>query len=799
MFARFGRLKEANHIFRQVAKPSVYTWSAIVLANAVLGNSVKALQLYSYMMEGDLEPDSHTFVAVLMACTNGEELMDGMLVHTHVIECGLESMPYIASGLILLYASFSRLADAQLVYDRQEKPSVVLLSELIHGYAENDCFADAIVLFRRMQLAGVEINEITCVCMVKACASARAIKEGMKTHFLMVEMRGIELQSVTRTSLVYMYGQFGMMQDARKIFRESREHDILEWNALIAGEAQHSCVIEVLQLYNQMQQHGVEPNQITFTCILKACAIANVLTTGKEFHAYLVGRNLQMDVVLTNALLNIYARSGDIQNTFKLFKLMEKRNVATWTIVITACAENGYRDAAFQLFELMLKEGMIPNNMTFLSILSACSHIAELKLIHSCIIDLHSELDATLVSCLIRRHGEFSSLLDSLNIFEQLIDCDIVTWNAIITVHAQHGCQDEALSLFIRMQMEGFKPDYITYSVMIPLTARKGLLLEVLYLFGQMLLHDIQSDANIFSFTLQGCSNLGTPDAGNVIYGHVIESGQELDAEIGAAIVYMYMSYGAEDDAEHIFDRFGHGYIEIWNAMMSGYVRTACAMDELSIEEHMSYSRDQHTERIFQLYNAMNQEGISPNQATFVMLLKSCYLTTASDHGKKVHAHIVEAGLDEDLLVGNMLIQMYTELKSYKDAICVFESLHQRNVVTFNTMLTAWAQQSCLELVKDGFQLMQQEGLKADEVTVLSLLSACSHIGKEIDALRYFNKMQIQCGIEPTHTHYTCIADLVSRNGYLKEGHDLLRTMPFLPNSLGLSSLSTHSAIHGSL
>lgn len=799
MFASFGKLQEASKVFVGVARPSVYAWSAIVFAYAMLGQSKQALHLYHAMNQAGARPDSHTFVTILKACANEQELKDGMLVHAHIVEHGLESVDYIGSSLIRLYVQFKSMEDAQLVFDRLVKPTVVLWTDMIHGYAQNKYFVEVFVLFEQMQLKGVQPNQITFVCIIKACASSEAITEGMQIHSLIIKA-GVELETFVGSSLVDMYAKCGKLHDARKTFERLHKQDVVEWNAMITGEAQHACVQEVLQLHNHMQQHGIEANQITFTGILKACSNTRTLDPGKQVHAHMIGSRIEVDFFISNVLVNLYAGCGDIQNACKVFKQLEKRNAVTWAVLMAGCAEHGHEKMVFHFFEQMKQEGTSPNNATFLSILRACSNVTDLKLVHSFILEDGFESDLAVASNLISRYGECKSLLDSLNVFKHLQEHDVVSWNALIMVYAQLGNLEATFSLFCRMQRERTRPDSVTFNTMISAFAQRGFLSEALQLFQQMQLHDMEPDAKAFCCILEVCSKLAPPQVGQLIHQLVVERGMEVDMCVGEALLNMYLLCEGTDDAQVVFDRLEHGGVGIWNTMISGYMQIGPDVDLSSLIESIKECPTiRHLKKALELYCDMNQEGISPNRATFVYVLKACSRMMAFDHGKRVHAHIVEAGADQDLLICNMLIHFYAEFGSLEDAYQVFSKQQMRNVVTFNTFFAACAQHSNLKLVLDCFCAMQREGVKADGATFLSLFSACSRAGKEEIALFYLQKMREVYGIEPTYTHYTCTVDLIGCRGNLREGEDLLQTMPFRPNVVGLTSLLSHCRKHGSL
>ncbi|KAJ7527644.1 hypothetical protein O6H91_16G064700 [Diphasiastrum complanatum] len=244
---------------------------------------------------------------------------------------------------------------------------------MIAGYAQTGLGKEALALYEQMKQEGLQPNHVTFVLLLKACANLAALEQGKQLHSEIIK-RGFQSDVVVASTLVDMYAKCGCTEDARELFNNISERDVVSWTAMIAGYAQNGPAHEALALYEQMKQAGFAPDKVLFVLLLKACASLAALKQGKQLHSEIIKRGFQSDVVVTSTLVDMYAKCGCTEDARELFDNMSERNVVSWTAMIAGYAQNGLAQEALALFEQMHREGTKPNEVTYISVLSACAH-----------------------------------------------------------------------------------------------------------------------------------------------------------------------------------------------------------------------------------------------------------------------------------------------------------------------------------------------------------------------------------------------------------------------------------------
>ncbi|KAJ7552718.1 hypothetical protein O6H91_06G066700 [Diphasiastrum complanatum] len=286
-----------------------------------------------------------------------------------------------------------------------------------------------------------------------------------------------------------MYAKCGCTEDARELFDNMSERDVLSWSAMIAGYAQNGLGKEALALYEQMKQEGMQPNNVTLVLLLKACASLAALEQGKQIHSEIIKRGFQSDVVVGNTLVDMYAKCGCTEDARELFDNTSERDVVSWNAMIAGYAQNGLGKDALALYEQMKQEGMQPNNVTVVFLLKACTSLAALekgKQLHSEIIKRGFESDVVVGSTLVNMYAKCGCTEDARELFDNMSERDVVSWTGMIAGYAQNGLGKEALALFEQMQREGTKPNEVTYTSVLSACAHSGLVDQGRYFFDSM-------------------------------------------------------------------------------------------------------------------------------------------------------------------------------------------------------------------------------------------------------------------------------------------------------------------------
>lgn len=747
MYLLCGSLWEALQAFRKLPMQSVFLWSAIISAHTRLGKNKQAIELYLQMRELGVKPDGHVLVVVLKACSGLASLDQGRLIHYHSIQRGLGFDVFVVSTLIDMYSNCGSIEDAQKVFDATPERNVVTWNAMIAGHAQHGHGLKALRLYHQMQQRSVEADRVTFVSILKACSSVLAVDQGRLVHQQVVS-RGYDSDSLIITRLIDMYGTCGILEDARVVFDEGPKQNLVTWNAMISGYAQHEHTEEALCLFQELQLMGLEANTSTFVSMLKGICRVVAVDQGKIVHGHIIKMGLDKELLVMNTLINMYAKCGSLEDACRAFTGLPRRDLVTWNAMIGAYAYHGQGLEALQLFHLLQREGLEPNWSTLAGSLKACSNVAALdegKLIHSFVIEKNLEVDVMVVNNLIDMYMKCGSLTDAYRVFTHSPQRDVVTWTSTIAGYVQHGYGEEALKLFQEMQEGGMEPNQVT-----------------------------------FVSILKACSSVSALDQGKLVHEYVIGRGYDLELLIINTLIDMYAKCGSLEDGRRVFDKSSRRDVVTWTAMIAAYVQHECGQEALL------------------LFERMQQEGMEPDRAAFVSALKACSCVAALSQGKLIHYQSTERGLGSDGAIVNTLIDMYVKCGSLQDACRVFEETSTRDVVTWTAMIAGCARYSNYQLALQYFQDMEQEGLAPNDVTFLSLLSACSHVGL-VDQGFFHLKTMMNLGIEPTLEHYTCLAEVLAHVGNISAAEDVFETLPFRLDMVGWMSLLLYCRRHGNI
>ncbi|CAM6035383.1 unnamed protein product [Sphagnum compactum] len=344
----------------------------------------------------------HNKAKMIKACAGLGALEDGRLVHKQLIQSGFESDVFVGSSLVDMYAKCGSIKDAWRVFNKMSSRNVVTWTAMILGHLKCGQGQKALELYQQMQQEGVQPDSVTFVGVLNACASLAALKDGRCVHQQIVEC-GWDADVVVGNSLVDMYAKCGSMEDAWRVFNKMPSRDVVTWtamilgycgniedawrvfnkmpsrnvvtwNAMVLGHVKCGQGQKALELFQQMQQEGVQPNSVTFVGVLNACASMIALEEGRCVHQHIIRCGWDSDVFVGSSLVDMYAKCGSMEDAWSVFNKMPYRDVVTWTTILGGCAMHGHGKEALKHFERMCEEGVQPDDVTFICLLSACSH-----------------------------------------------------------------------------------------------------------------------------------------------------------------------------------------------------------------------------------------------------------------------------------------------------------------------------------------------------------------------------------------------------------------------------------------
>ncbi|MCO5609208.1 hypothetical protein L7F22_063431 [Adiantum nelumboides] len=489
MYGSSGQLLEARMVFEEAPKQDLRIWNAMIATYAQHGHTAETFFLLKGLLHAGLEANFFTSLSLLKGNNRVPSLDQVMLVHGLIVELGFDKESQVVNTFITMYAKCKSLRDACRVFNSVLSPDLVTWNAIIGAHAMHEQGMSALQLFHHLQTEGWDPNWATLCASLNACSSAGAFREGNLIHSLIIE-KSLECDIMVMNNLIDMYIKCGNLIDAFKVFNNLMNRNVISWTTLISGCVQHYQYEQGLQLYHEMQEEGVLPNHVTLVSILKACRNLSALEEGKLLHGYIVGRGLDSEVSIINALIDMYAKCGVLQDGRKVFDKAIVKDVVTWTSMIDACVQHESGSEAVFLFTKMQQEGIEPDRAAFLGAFKACSSVAALsqgKTFHKQSFERGLCLDNAIINSLIDMYMNCGSLIDAQQVFAAAPFRDIVTWTSMIAGCARHNNYQLAIEYFQNMQQVGIKPNNVTFLALLSACAHVGLKKEGLFHYKSML------------------------------------------------------------------------------------------------------------------------------------------------------------------------------------------------------------------------------------------------------------------------------------------------------------------------
>ncbi|KAJ4962144.1 hypothetical protein NE237_022083 [Protea cynaroides] len=310
-YALIPNINYASSVFESINSPSIFMYNTMIRCLILSNLPFHSVILYQRMFSDGVVPDNHTYTFVLKACSKATSLFEGKQVHCQILKASLKPSP----------------------------ATTHIHSSLIHMYAN--------------------ANDL--------CSAERVLLEFFKEN-------GNE-DTLVLNSMLTGYVRNGCVGNARQVFERMSVKDDASWSAMISGFAHNGMYVEALDVFREMIVSGtMPPNESALVSLLSACAQLGALNQGRWIHAYVKRSRIKLSVRLCTALVDLYAKCGSVDNGYQVFEKIPRRDVVAWGVMISGLAMHGRAEECFKLFDEMLAEGIHPNAIIFVAILSACSH-----------------------------------------------------------------------------------------------------------------------------------------------------------------------------------------------------------------------------------------------------------------------------------------------------------------------------------------------------------------------------------------------------------------------------------------
>ncbi|KAJ0967555.1 hypothetical protein J5N97_024472 [Dioscorea zingiberensis] len=715
MYAKCDHVIDARLVFDGVQCPDVISWTTMIAGYARIGLSEEAFELFSRMRNLGVTPDQVTFVTVIAVCL-----------------------------------SLGKLEDARSLFMQVPSPNGVAWNSIITGYAQNGLENEALDLFREMRREGVKPTRSTLGSVLSAIANLMAIDQGQIVHSEAIRL-GLDSNVFVVSSLINMYAKCFRIEDARNVFNSFADRNIVIWNVMLGGYIQNGKPNKVTELFQEMKRADFQPDEFSFVSAFGACAMLENLDLGRQLHSAIVKGNFEESLYVGNAVVDMYAKCGALNDAKHQFGFITDRDIISWNALIVGFVHNEEEDEALSMFRRMRLEKEVLDEVSFASIISACTNIQALevgKQMHCLSIKSNLYSNVSVGSSLIDLYAKHGKMEAAKQVFQQMPEQSVVPRNILITGHVQKSNEEEAVNLFRQIQMDGLEPSRISFASILP--------------------------------AFSGPLGLGM---GNQVHSHILKSGLLYNDEfLGISLLGMYLKCKALEDANRLFLEMPDSKsLVLWTSLISGHIQNGYSEDGLLI-----------------FHNMLSNHNIIPDEATFCTVLKACSDLADLRVGKMIHGFIIQTGFGSYEYTSSALIDMYSKCGDVNNSFMVFEELkNKQDVISWNSMLVGYAKNGYAREALMLFQQMQQLQVKPDDITFLGVLTACSHGGLVAEGRDLFNSMVNKHRIPPRTDHYACIIDLLGRSGYLKEAEEFINKLPFEPDGVIWATMLSACRIHG--
>ncbi|PIA60624.1 hypothetical protein AQUCO_00300258v1 [Aquilegia coerulea] len=373
MFAKCGSLDEARRIFDNMPSRDLVSWSSIISGAVQNGDWYEAMVLFRKMRLEGLRPDSVLVATILPACGRLGAQPHGMALQGCALRSGFDSDLYFSNALMDMYSKCGNTHEARRVFHHIKHKDVVSWSTLIAGHSQNCEYSKSIEVYVEMKHSGIRTNAVTVASILPGLANLKLLRQGKEMHNYVIKNR-FESDVFIGSALIDMYANCGSMREAGCIFEIMSDRDINIWNSMIVGYNLNGDTDSALLIFRRIGESILRPNSITILSVLPLCTKMGTLSLGKEIHSYAIRNGLGSVVSVGNSLMDMYCKCGYLEQGVQVFDQMVEKDIVTYNTIIAAHGVHGYGEWSFAFFNQMNNSGIKPDKVTFIALLSACSH-----------------------------------------------------------------------------------------------------------------------------------------------------------------------------------------------------------------------------------------------------------------------------------------------------------------------------------------------------------------------------------------------------------------------------------------
>uniref|UniRef100_A0A2P2MPG6 Pentatricopeptide repeat-containing protein At4g33170 n=1 Tax=Rhizophora mucronata TaxID=61149 RepID=A0A2P2MPG6_RHIMU len=374
LYSKMGFTSFSLKVYANMKELDLISWNSIISCCAQNGLEEESVNVFKDLLHNGLRPDNFTLASVLRACSS---VMEGLhlskQIHVHAIKTCNIADSFVSTSLIDIYSSGGLMREAEILFRYGNEFDLATWNAMMFGYITSKDCHKALELCALMHQVGEVSDEITLAAAAKACGSLVRLEQGKQIHARAMKF-GFHWDLQVSSGILDMYVKCGHMVNARMVFNAMSFCDDVAWTIMISGYVENGDEDTALSTYHQMRLCGLLPDEYTLATLIKASSCLTALEQGKQIHANVIKLKCASDPYVVTSLIDMYAKCGAIEEAYFLFRLMNIRNIVVWNAMLLGLAQHGNGEEALGLFKAMESDGIRPDGVTFIGVLSACGH-----------------------------------------------------------------------------------------------------------------------------------------------------------------------------------------------------------------------------------------------------------------------------------------------------------------------------------------------------------------------------------------------------------------------------------------
>ncbi|KAJ6398569.1 hypothetical protein OIU77_019366 [Salix suchowensis] len=601
-------------------------------------------------------------------------IVNGLIKHKLLLGQFLESCFNLGSVDIAI-STFSTV----------KKPSSLLQNLMIRRLSNKGLHENVLSVYKTCQVSNCLSGDFTFPFVIKACSVLDSFEIGKEIHCVVLR-NGYERNVVIETALVDFYGKTGHLGTARSLIDGNPQPDLVSLNALISCYSFHGIDQQVFEVFKLIFAVGLKPNLSTLASVIPVCTRLGCLDTGTSLHGFAVKSGFFPNEFLVPALISMYARDECVSSAINMFEGVKRKNAAVWNAMISAYTQKHMAFEAYGMFRQMILAGVLPNSITFVSIIPSCEvggGILYGESFHARVIKHGLENQVSVLTALVSMYAKLGQMHKAENLFDRVSNRNLLLWNVMVSAYVRNSLWDTSLAAFCEMQLGGFSPDAVS----------------------------------IVSI-LSACSNLEAVLLGKCAHAFSIRKGIDSNPSVSNALLAFYSDCRQLTSSFKLFHEMVDTRNTVsWNTLISGCARSG------------------EMEKAVDLGHRMQKEGVVLDLVTLISVLPVYCHRDYLGHGMTLHGYAIKRGFSSDVYLVNALISAYCKCGDLDAGRYLFEVMSERCIVSWNALITGFRH---LNLQKEALVFFSQmmEYQRPNSVTLLNVLPLCySHLqGKSVHA-----------------------------------------------------------------